>query len=474
MRQWLRNGDRCSGQAILVVVLTCFLCGAQQEPAATAAEPAKPAADATQPATVPAPAVVQPDAGKAAPAAALPEPVAHPQAGTVTANILVVRARPAPHYERIGQFARGDQVTIVGSNADWYEVRVPADTRAWIAAQYLDAVGIVTADQVRLHSGPGLVFTTFCSARQGTRLDVLGPPVDGWQQVRAPADASAWISRAYVRVADPEPPVATATVAPPAETPAPAEPKAEVPTAATAVAVPADAEGETLVMTVTATPPPAEPKPEVPAAEPRDEAPTLTVTVVTPPAETTPETPAAETTPEAVVMAVPATPAPAEPKAETPAAEPEGETLVMTATPPAATPAPAEPKAETPRVEIVAAPTVGETAPLPVSAPPEAPAVTPAVPEGVATPTTPAQDAPVTMKEGVLLSLKSQASELASHVLCMRVGTTAYPICYLKSARLDLTEWENREVRVYGRELRLPGWSLAVLHVHSIQVNLKQ
>jgi hypothetical protein len=88
-------------------------------------------------------------------------------------------------------------------------------------------------------------------------------------------------------------------------------------------------------------------------------------------------------------------------------------------------------------------------------------------------PSAPANDAPLVMKEGVLLSLKSQASELASHVLCMRVGTTAYPICYLKSQRVNLTEWENREVRVYGRELRLPGWSLAVLHVQSIQVNLK-
>jgi hypothetical protein len=91
----------------------------------------------------------------------------------------------------------------------------------------------------------------------------------------------------------------------------------------------------------------------------------------------------------------------------------------------------------------------------------------------VIVPTTPPPDAPIIMKEGVLISLKSQASELASHVLCMRVGTTAYPVCYLKSTRLDLTEWENREVRVYGRELRLPGWSLGVLHVHSIQVNLK-
>ena len=76
------------------------------------------------------------------------------------------------------------------------------------------------------------------------------------------------------------------------------------------------------------------------------------------------------------------------------------------------------------------------------------------------------------MKEGILLSLKERASEHASHVLCTRIGTTAYPICHLKSTRLVLGEWENRSVRVYGPELRFPGWTLPVMHVHIIQVNL--
>ena len=381
MRWWLQDGDRRVGRAVLVALLACVLCAAQPETAAPAAEPAKP------PAPAPTEAVAQPPA------------VALPQLGIVTANILVVRARPAPHYERIGQFARGDKVIIVGANADWYEVRVPADTRAWIAAQYLNEAGTVSADLVRLHSGPGLVFTTFCMAKQGDKLDVLGPPVDGWQQVRAPADASAWISRIYVRTLDPEP------VAAPAVTPPP-EPKAEAPAAApVAVVPPAEAKTE---------PPPAPEVAPAPAA-------------VAPAAE-------AKTEPPAAAPLAPLAPTPAAPQAATSAA------------------------------------------PAPAAAAPTATPATAAAPGAEAGPVSaaPAPEAPIIMREGVLLSLKSQASELASHVLCRRVDTTAYPVCYLKSARLDLTEWENREVRVYGSELRLPGWSLAVLHVHSIQVNLKQ
>jgi uncharacterized protein YgiM (DUF1202 family) len=441
MRSWPRNRDRWGGQAVLVALLACLLCAGQQEPA----KPAAPAAPA------PTEAPDQPAAEKAtAPTAAAP---ALPQAGVITANILVVRARPAPHYERIGQFARGDKVTIVGGNADWYEVRVPADTRAWIASQYLSAEGIVTADQVRLHSGPGLVFTTFCTIKQGAKLDVLGPPVDGWQQVRAPIDANAWISRAYVRALDPEPPAA---VEAPAETKAeaPAETKAEAP-AETKAEAPADTKGEA----------PAETKVEAPA-ETKAEAPVETKAEA--PAETKVEAPA-ETKAEA----------PAETKAEAPVetkAEAPAETKVE---------APAETKAEAPATEPIATHRPAVTAP-PMAAPaaaavtPPAPAVVelqlppPPAAGTVIVPATPAADAPIVMKEGVLLSLRGQASELASHVLCMRVGGTAYPICYLKSVRLDLTEWENRDVRVYGREQHLPGWSLRVLHVHSIQINLKQ
>jgi len=428
MKRWLWNGRRWGGLTVLPAALWCALCGAQQEPVV-------PAAAATPP---------------AAPAAAVtdPEPVAQPQAGVVTSNILVVRARPALHYERIGQFGRGDKVTIVGGNADWYEVLVPPDTRAWVAAQYLNAEGTVTADKVRLHSGPGLVFTTFSMANQGTKLEILGPPVDGWQQVRAPADASAWISRAYVRTVDPEPP---AEVAPP---PAAAETATAAPAAP---AEPAPAPAEAL-----AEPAPAAPPADTPAA----------------PAEATVEPPAPAVT-------APAEPAPPAVPAETPAPAPAEPSVGPQPAPAAADAAPAEAPAATPAEPTVApqpapAPPAGAapaepgpTTPAETTPTPPATAAAPAG-EAVMVPTVPAPDAPVVMKEGVLLSLKSQASELATHVLCMRVGTTAYPICYLKSARLDLTEWENREVRLYGRELRLPGWSLPVLHVHSIQVNLEK
>jgi SH3-like domain-containing protein len=433
MRFLPRNQDHSGGQVVLVALLAGAFAGAQEPAVAPPAAPATaPAAAAPTPAAPAAPALAAPAVpGPAEPAAPAPaEKTAEaPQTGVVTANLLVVRARPAPHYERIGQFARGEEVTIVGSTADWFEVRVPADTRAWIAAQFVSTEGMVTGDQVRLHCGPGLVFTTFAMVRQGAKLDVVGPPVDGWQQVRAPADATAWVSRAYIRVLEPEPP--PATTVPAAETAGPATESA------------------------------------APAAEAAPTAPAVPES----PATGAAEKPAAEgVSPAAAPAGEPAAPASAAPEDKPETAQTEAKA------PPAAETAatgPAAPAQETSAKAEEAAPAEG-AAPGPAAPVAEAPAA-PAAAETPSTPLVlvPPADAPVVMKEGVLLSLRSQASEQASHVLCLRVEATAYPVCYLKSVRLDLSEWENRSVRVYGRELRIPGWSLAVLHVHSIQVNLK-
>jgi hypothetical protein len=69
---------------------------------------------------------------------------------------------------------------------------------------------------------------------------------------------------------------------------------------------------------------------------------------------------------------------------------------------------------------------------------------------------------------GLLLSLRNQASQNASHVLCERKNYTLHPLCYLKSTLLDLRQWENQDVEISGKEVQIPGWSRPVILVNSI------
>ncbi len=81
---------------------------------------------------------------------------------------------------------------------------------------------------------------------------------------------------------------------------------------------------------------------------------------------------------------------------------------------------------------------------------------------------TPAPDA-VVMKEGVVLSLKDQASKVATHLLAVQKDRSLQPDCYLISPKIALQDWENQAVRIHGREIWYPGWKRPVLEVTGIQ-----
>ncbi|MBN2451346.1 MAG: SH3 domain-containing protein [Lentisphaeria bacterium] len=409
-------------------------------------------------------------------AAESPSPDA-PRAGTVSATVLNLRAKPAQHYERIGQFSQGDRVLVVGGNEQWFEVRVPADTRAWIASQFLGPGGTVTGNAVRLHSGPGLVFTTFATVNEGAKLTVMGPAVDGWQQVRAPEDATGWVSRAYVRLDEPE------TAAEEEEAPeGPAAATAEdTPAAVTDPDAPSAAAPETGDRTAAEIPPAGAATTgdgTAPAAAQADEIRGETPAEETPPAAAAPET-GAPGTPvgETVAVAEDGSPGVAAPE-ETPLQDPGVLAAAARAREHVAAvqEVPVGAEAGPPAAGAEVGPdTGGSTAPAEslsvfaveaVSAAAAADGGTPAVVEDAG-----GEAAQLVMREGVILSLKSQATADASHVLCLRIQQTAYPVCYLRSSRIELSEWERRNVRLHGRELQVPGWSRPILDVHSVQVN---
>ncbi len=148
---------------------------------------------------------------------------AAPRPGVVSAGVLNVRAKPARHFERIGKFERGDTVQVVSETDEWLEVILPPDAKAWVARQFIDANGVVTASSLQVRSGPGVVFTSYADVPQGTALKLVGPPLDEWQQVLPPAAATGWVSRAYVRMVEPaavEAPAAKPAAPPAAPTPA--------------------------------------------------------------------------------------------------------------------------------------------------------------------------------------------------------------------------------------------------------------
>jgi SH3-like domain-containing protein len=114
------------------------------------------------------------------------------------------------------------------------------------------------------------------------------------------------------------------------------------------------------------------------------------------------------------------------------------------------------------------------TAP-PASATAEPPGTPGAAPAAAPVPLPVAQGRPfgrsgLLLREGVVVALPPGSQQVVTHFLGIRILSTTYPVCYLRSSRVNLSEWECREVRVYGTDVQYPNWSRPVMDVRSIHL----
>ena len=118
--------------------------------------------------------------------------------GVVSGDKLTIRSKPGTHFEKIGTFKKGTELEILSEKDGWLEVRLPDKTPAWVTADSIDDNGSVLEAGSLLYCGPAVVFTSFSKAAPGTKLSLTGKTSGNWRQVLAPADATAWVSKAFV------------------------------------------------------------------------------------------------------------------------------------------------------------------------------------------------------------------------------------------------------------------------------------
>jgi len=287
----------------------------------------------------------------------------NPRGGTVTANVLNVRAKPATHYEVIAKLDEGDRVQVVGESETWLQILVAADAKAYVAARYVSADGKISGDRVRVHSGPGLVFTTYAYVSESDTVECIGEPKNEWQQIAAPKGSSAWVSREFIEL-DPLPPP------------------------------PEDTDQQSAVAGTDTDPAPADDVPET-----KDDT------------------------------------AKTDDDQEQPAVAADAQAEVTPVAPPVLDAAPDD-----------KLPDNGTAAAKPV----------------------------VTVRNGVVFSLHDKASRLATHLLAERTPEGSRAVCFLVSSDVDLTEWERREVRLYGRERKYEELPRSVMEVTGIQILLQK
>jgi len=391
--------------------------------------------------------------------------------GTIVADVLNVRARPGLFYEILCKLKEGDSVSVVAENDEWYEIAAPAESQAWLSSDYVSDQGLVTGDGVRIRAGAGVAFTPYHSVDRGASVTTKGDPRNGWQQILVPDGATAWASKEFIRVEVPEIAVADPTetegdtgteiaVADPAETEGdtgtevavadPAETESDTGTDI-AVADPAETEGDTGTEVAVADPAETEGDTgtDIAVADPAEtESDTGTDTAVADPAETESDT--------GTDIAV------ADP------AETEGDTGTEIAVAD-----PAETGGDTGTEVVVADPADADdlshddVAAIEKSLIEEALRGRPASRDG-GNSDLPPPTMSLATREGKIVSLDDQASDVTTHALVHQKDGANVPVCFLHSDRVNIKEWEDQPVRVYGTEVWYTGWKNAVIEVQGI------
>ncbi|RDI44110.1 SH3 domain-containing protein [Falsibacillus pallidus] len=130
-----------------------------------------------------------------------------PQA-KVGVDSLNVRQGPGLTYSVVAQIHKGETYEIVGQQKDWVQIKVSAFTKGWVAswlvtttdngytASSSDSIGIVTADGLRLRSGPGTGEKVIDVLSKNEKVSILASS-SNWYKVNANGHTG-WISSEFV------------------------------------------------------------------------------------------------------------------------------------------------------------------------------------------------------------------------------------------------------------------------------------
>ncbi len=122
--------------------------------------------------------------------------------GIVTAKELNIRARASQDADRLGSYKYGDRVELLEKDGNWGRTN-----KGWISLSYVyqdgantnDSVsGVVTADELRIRSGPGTDYGVVGSYRDGDEITILARFTYG--KTTWGCTKKGWISMDYVDV----------------------------------------------------------------------------------------------------------------------------------------------------------------------------------------------------------------------------------------------------------------------------------
>jgi len=135
--------------------------------------------------------------------------------GVVNVKKLNVRIRPTTKYSITGVLNKGDKVTILNREGDWYMISAPANSTVWLSRPFIK--GDTITKRVNLRCGPSVAFMKYTAVNAGLKVKVLDDSRQDWVQIAPPRGLAAYVSTQFITIVKPpvvKPPVVKTEPAP--------------------------------------------------------------------------------------------------------------------------------------------------------------------------------------------------------------------------------------------------------------------
>ena len=155
-----------------------------------------------------------------------------PYVAEITEDDIPVRSGPGTNYYICGKLKKSGKVNVVGSQFSWSRIVPPAGSFSWISNRYISidpdnpAVGIVTADGIRVYAGseykePIHSETLQLKLNRGDEVRFVGAQKGDYYKIAPPEGAYLWVSTKYTKPIESPAPAPKVTPSPTIVTPAP-------------------------------------------------------------------------------------------------------------------------------------------------------------------------------------------------------------------------------------------------------------
>lgn len=124
----------------------------------------------------------------------------------ITGENINVRKGPGLSFEVLIQVQKGKSYPIIGEQGDWYQIKLGGGKTGWVAnwlvtkKETTESVsiksGIITADSLRVRSGPGTSYEVMGSLNKGEQVKIYTEKA-GWSEISFNNDRG-WVSNDYV------------------------------------------------------------------------------------------------------------------------------------------------------------------------------------------------------------------------------------------------------------------------------------